>query len=1317
MDTEARPSDGDLFYKDLIQSYVSAPRFVERPWLAERIEAKLTEPDCRFLLLTAEPGAGKTAFMAWLAHQHPDWCRYFIRRDQRTPLGDVGAHSFLLQVGFQLAAIHPDLFQQDQLKISVEQRIGTMGATSEAVGAEIDRLYASPFYQKVIQIQQEVDRNQGNVTGIRIGEWYADNRSHSIENLQYWALIDPAKAFNHGDPSQRIVVLVDALDELRYRDATQSLLKWLADCPELPANLRFILTSRPDDDLLNNFRGSQKPWLHEMAIKDEVFEEDFKVQEHLSTKVREDLSSYAASLVKMSEVATALNENIQVFDNFVEQIVNKANGNFGYLDAIGRAVDTAISNNQQDVLKEILNLSDLPDTLQELYAFFLGKIKDAVVKEMVPVKSIEGEIGFVPAWSYVYKPILGILSVAREPLTSTQIQKLGLIQAEFDYVTAALERLRQFLDQLGNAYRLYHSTLPEFFTSPQTKECTDYSYCYIDSSNQNLNIVNYYRGQADSWANVDLRKVVEDPYGRHHLTHHFIDANCEDELHALLALENSDAKNAWFSAKELLGDTSGFISDINLAWEQADKAFLKQPTKTVRLQCRYALITTSLNSLATKIPVGLLIALVQKKVWLPEQGLAYALKISEPEQKTKALTELADYLPLNLKMQALKMALVAAKGIEGGPNYSISTKAQTLRVLADKLPEDLFRDAFEVAKETHPEEYCADALSALADTLPLALLPEVLTVIKAFENEESQAKVLSAYAKKLSLELMPEACKIARDMKYDRNRLQVLSALLSKVHELLQETLNKIEDIEFGYDHARLLSNIANQLPPDLLPGVLQEIKDEFHKGTRAYAKALICISNKIPKLLPEALDSMKKPFRDGDFNFDFDSRERAKMLRELIAKIPPELLLETFSTIRTSQDDVYRTLVLEGIADKLPLASLSEALSVISEIRTEEYRAQGLCSLSSKLPHDLLPEALAIARGILDKLYCTKALSALTEQFPELLPETLTVAKKALSAVSKIEGDWYGVQPLCRLASSIPFSLLPDALSIAKKIRDQSCRHQALDALASRLTPELLREALSAIGSLADEEDVDNKYGFSRDYAHALEITASHSQDLPSDLLSQLHDQNASHRESLLSQLTCNYPHPYPTVEEQNQVSEEKLLLRQTLDPYIAIEERNKVLAERFPEVLSTTREIENPDQRVVALIKLAEVSPDLWAEIIRDLRTIHSEVSLADIIKAIADIIPQEFSSEILDLAMTIKHKEFRGGTLGYLSIFLSQIPTVELYPIWLNTIHQLASRTRIGLLQDIMALYPIISILGGPAVAAEIVTAIRDVKRWWP
>jgi hypothetical protein len=37
-------------------------RFVRRDWLAAQLDEKLREPGKRFVLLTAEPGAGKSVF-------------------------------------------------------------------------------------------------------------------------------------------------------------------------------------------------------------------------------------------------------------------------------------------------------------------------------------------------------------------------------------------------------------------------------------------------------------------------------------------------------------------------------------------------------------------------------------------------------------------------------------------------------------------------------------------------------------------------------------------------------------------------------------------------------------------------------------------------------------------------------------------------------------------------------------------------------------------------------------------------------------------------------------------------------------------------------------------------------------------------------------------------------------------------------------------------------------------------------------------------------------------------------------------------------
>ena len=53
----------DLFFDALVRGYVEEnPRFVRREWFATRLDEKLREAGSRFVLLTAEPGAGKSVF-------------------------------------------------------------------------------------------------------------------------------------------------------------------------------------------------------------------------------------------------------------------------------------------------------------------------------------------------------------------------------------------------------------------------------------------------------------------------------------------------------------------------------------------------------------------------------------------------------------------------------------------------------------------------------------------------------------------------------------------------------------------------------------------------------------------------------------------------------------------------------------------------------------------------------------------------------------------------------------------------------------------------------------------------------------------------------------------------------------------------------------------------------------------------------------------------------------------------------------------------------------------------------------------------------
>ena len=142
-------------------------------------------------MISGEPGTGKSTFMLEIAASHPNWPRYLIRKDQMTPFGEPSPRSVLLQTGFQLAARYPDLFHTDRLRVAIKQRVGKSGANSEIVGVEVDRILASPFYQAIFDLEQQIEIAQGKVTGLKVGEWIADPNMIPLADLQNMAWFDP----------------------------------------------------------------------------------------------------------------------------------------------------------------------------------------------------------------------------------------------------------------------------------------------------------------------------------------------------------------------------------------------------------------------------------------------------------------------------------------------------------------------------------------------------------------------------------------------------------------------------------------------------------------------------------------------------------------------------------------------------------------------------------------------------------------------------------------------------------------------------------------------------------------------------------------------------------------------------------------------------------------------------------------------------------------------------------------------------------------------------------------------------------------------
>ena len=319
---QALSHPNELFFASIVEGYLANPRFVQRNWLADAVAQSLQDASHPFVLLTAEPGFGKSVFMAQLAHEHPYWPRYFIRRDQHEPLADVGSRSFLLRIGYQLATCYPELFTRDALQLAVEQRIGDVRNKGEAVGAEVAKLLASPFHQDVIKVRQHIDKVSGKVVGLRINELVSEPRQIDPVDLQHMALIDPAHALQRSHPERLIVILLDALDEVRYHETRDNLLHWLTNCPDLPDNIRFVLTARPSDGAVKLFMAKQARRTQHLLLDNER-------NKIFRPHINQDVATYVDKLLDNASLRTQLAKQPNRVDLFRAEAIAKADGNVG----------------------------------------------------------------------------------------------------------------------------------------------------------------------------------------------------------------------------------------------------------------------------------------------------------------------------------------------------------------------------------------------------------------------------------------------------------------------------------------------------------------------------------------------------------------------------------------------------------------------------------------------------------------------------------------------------------------------------------------------------------------------------------------------------------------------------------------------------------------------------------------------------------------------------------------------------------------------------------------------------------------------------
>ncbi|MEO6550840.1 MAG: hypothetical protein ABIN94_22750 [Ferruginibacter sp.] len=568
--------------------------FVGRQWLDEMIFSENLPDGNRIIVVTGPPGIGKSAFMRNLAELHPRFLRYFIRRDSRELLKPGDAKSFLLAVGYQLASQYPELFTTQNIAISSNINVGTLHQQGEIVGVEIKELKVSPFYSVAINASQSIQSNRGKSTGVHIDLVDADIRGRTVDDLLETCLWEPLANLSNSLPEETCYILIDALDEIRFGSIEYTLVDLIINLrADIPANIKFIITSRPDFFL--------EPIT---SRKDCVV---YKI-DSASFENEKDLHTFIANQLK-ERFDSGKYMGVAAINDFSDALQRKAQGNFLYASSVLKSIHQLPGQN----INQLNNfLEQLPADLHELYHFFIHRIIQLTV-----------DSGFgKQAWRKYLAPILGILSVASEPLTESQLANFTRLSR--NDIRDLLRNLQQFIETADDGthhYRIYHTSFTEYLSSGTAN--------HVDVLASHLLIAQFYK------ILITKRLIPSvDNYGLLYLAHHFSCTGVaqQKKIYELLSKE-------WMLEKRnRLGSHGSFALDIELVIEAAQTEI----PANISVLLKAKTIMATLAGLYENLPMPLLRAALYAGQLQRVQGIISL--ITDEKKKFDAYFNLAECL-------------------------------------------------------------------------------------------------------------------------------------------------------------------------------------------------------------------------------------------------------------------------------------------------------------------------------------------------------------------------------------------------------------------------------------------------------------------------------------------------------------------------------------------------------------------------------------------------------------------------------------------------------------------------------------------------
>ncbi len=957
----------------LLAPVPAAKDFTGRGWLEAQFTHFLETGQGTYFLLIGERGIGKTAFAAHLVTTQA--CLYhFIDAQsiqQRNPLAFI--HAISSQIIDRFGA---DLLEavHDLPQVNVTFKIGEVQTGAHLVGASIENFVNSPVEDEFLRLVIQ-----------------------PLETL----------AARGGSP---VTLVIDGLDEA-YGYPTPPAIHLLAAHLGRRDNLRLLLTSAPGRALVEA-RDLLPP------EKGMTFVLEGQNQENLG-----DCRNFLERELDDQQLGSSFQAAGIERSDFIREVLAFSEGNFLYLTTLLEV----LKKSGPDDLKSFWQALEAGRSAIELESF---THKMAQLYRLSLVNLTQNDPG---KWQTSYAPLLGLLAVARQPLTESRLiaySKLGGGQ-----VRPALENLTGLLDfdpslpASRRAYRLYHSAFTAFLLDPDLP-----GEFWLDAAEYHRQIAEYY---LDRYPDLSL---LDDEYALSNLAFHLRGAG-RAYLPRLFKLISPEVRTA-----RRLNTQSDYLFNNDLAEALAAALELGAPQGIPEI-VRCGLVSATLISSVRSASATLLRQLARAGQWQRALNLAQ----TGGEAGAQAVANVAQGILDGRDPEQLSRAAAIAAGLPSDGDQAFSAARLWIRLGA----------IYAAQGQASQAENAFTQAGQITGRLPGAdqrarLLAELAFQQQAHQGQSAQKNFAAAIE---TVQGMPvELDNATRDFITSANMVAQTSIEAGWVQDQnLFDTLGAkaraMADVACwlvragdprGQEIFNQAEELADQIGSQGMQLAFKEQTDAYLASRRLAAESGADLDEVPPALssleLESALQAQEGPPPDRKA---FLARALLALAHGLIEQ-DPDRADQILAQVETSCQQAGSGYLARAL---LELAELRRKLGQADKAVELEKRAQDEAAAGADLPtlyRDWLAEqGLAAAAS---------------------LREIATVR----GAVFK--GAYFNDRALADMAASLAAEHQQEALELAQKINDLSQRGRALAAVAAFAPSDLADQIVDSILAIRNQ-------------------------------------------------------------------------------------------------------------------------------------------------------------------------------------------------------------------------------------------------------